>query len=276
MHHPNWDLPGESNLSVCLAATADWRLADSLDMLTRIGCGRFGLLSATMESQGWATSITAIRASGLRPEFIAGGCRAMHDGDGWGRVLSSLTRAVDAAVEIGAPTVCFTSGGSGALSWEEAADAAVVRFGPIVEYARARGVDLALENTMSIRSAMSFTHSVADTANLAGRLGVGLMVDLCSAWQERALMRTVADNLDSIRVVQIGDRHVEATSVPNRRVPGEGSIPLARMVSEVRSLGYAGPIDLELLGPAIDEEGPERALARGWRWMQTHVHSSHM
>ncbi|WP_430334980.1 sugar phosphate isomerase/epimerase family protein [Rhodococcus sp. ACT016] len=271
MQSSQLDTARRSTLGVCLAATADRPIGESLEMLGRIGADRFGLLAATMSAQGWDESIEVIRSTGLRPEFIAGGCRAMHDGDGWERVLSSLERAVDAAVATGAPTVCFTSGGSGRLSWEEAADAAVDRFGPLVEYAQARGIGLALENTMSIRSAMSFTHSVADIANLGRRLGVGLMVDLCSAWQERGLIQTIADNLDSIRIVQIGDRHAEATSVPNRRVPGEGSIPLDRMVSEVSALGYVGLVDLELLGPAIDEEGAESALARGLEWMRTYV-----
>ncbi len=273
MHHsPSiTDVDHRSALSVCIAATADRPLGESLAMLRRIGVDRFGLLAATMAGQGWNESIETIRVSGLQPEFIAGGCRAMHDGDGWERVLSTLERAIDAAAEIGAPTVCFTSGGSGRLSWEEAADAAAERFAPLVAYAEERGIGLALENTMSIRSAMSFTHSVADIAELARRLGVGLMVDLCSAWQERDLMQTIGDNLDSIRIVQIGDRHVDATSVPNRRVPGEGSIPLDRMVSEVGALGYTGLIDLELLGPAIDEEGAESAMGRGLEWMRKYV-----
>lgn len=271
-HSPSiTDVDRRSALSVCLAATADRPLGESLAMLRRIGADRFGVLAATMAGQGWNESVETIRASGLRPEFIAGGCRAMHDGGGWERVLSTLERAVDAAAEIGAPTVCFTSGGSGRLSWGEAADAAVDRFGPLVEYAQERGVGLALENTMSIRSAMSFTHSVADIAALGRRLEVGLMVDLCSAWQERSLMQTIGDNLDAIRIVQIGDRHVDATSVPNRRVPGEGSIPLDRMVSEVGALGYTGLVDLELLGPVIDEEGPENAMARGLEWMRIYV-----
>ncbi|MCA1008684.1 sugar phosphate isomerase/epimerase [Rhodococcus hoagii] len=269
--HSNTAVDRRSALSVCLAATAERPLGESLAMLHRIGADRFGLLAATMSSQGWDESVELIRSSGLRPEFIAGGCRAMHDGDGWGRVLSSLARAIDAAGKIGAPTVCFTSGGSGRLTWEEAADAAVDRFGPLVGYAQERGVGLALENTMSIRSAMSFTHSVSDIAELGRRLGVGLMVDLCSAWQERGLMQTIGDNLDAIRIFQIGDRHVDATSVPSRRVPGEGSIPLDRMVSEVGALGYAGLVDLELLGPAIDAEGAEGAMARGLEWMRKYV-----
>ncbi|WP_241665640.1 sugar phosphate isomerase/epimerase family protein [Prescottella subtropica] len=269
------DVSSDTDLSVCLAATASWPVADSLDMLTRIGCARFGILAATMERQGWDDAIAEIRESGLRPVFVAGGCHAAHGDDhGWDRTLSVLTRSIDAAAEIDAPTVTFTSGGSGALSWEEAADAAADRFAPLVSYAAARGIGLALENTMSIRSAISFTHSVADTAELARRLGVGLMVDLYSAWQERGLMTTIADNLGAIRVVQIGDHRTSATSVPNRWVPGDGDIPLDRLVREVREVrdaGYRGPIDLELLGPAIDDEGPESALGRGWKWMCAHV-----
>ncbi|GAB2646300.1 hypothetical protein GCM10027068_27450 [Prescottella soli] len=241
-------------------------------MLRRIGADRFGLLAATMTRQGWRESIEAIEAGGLPVEFVAGGVRAMADNDaGWAANIANLRQAVDAAVEMGASTVCFTSGGSGALSWEDAASAVLERFAPFVDRARECGVDLALENTMSIRSGISFVHSVADAAELARMLGVGLCVDLYSAWQERGLMRTLADNLDLIRLVQIGDHRVEATSVPDRWVPGDGHIPLARMVREVRELGYAGVVDLELLGPAIDEEGAESALARGLKWMREYV-----
>ncbi|MGF7122171.1 TIM barrel protein [Rhodococcus sp. BE178] len=84
-------------------------------------------------------------------------------------------------------------------------------------------------------------------------------------------MRTLADNLDAIHLVQLGDHRVEVTSVPNRWVPGDGHIPLDRLVREVRELGYAGLVDLELLGPAIDDEGPESALGRGLDWIRTHV-----
>jgi len=261
----------DPGLSVCLAAVGSWPVAESLAMLRRIGARRFGILAATVGSQGWDSTMATVAASGSRLEYIAGGARAMHDSDdGWTATLGHLRRAVDAAARNGVPTVCFTSGGSGALSWEEAADRAVDRFAPLVEYARGAGVALALENTMSIRSGISFVHTVADAAELARRLEVGLCVDLYSAFQERALMGTLAANLDAIRLVQIGDHRVEATSVPNRFVPGEGHIPLERLVREVRGLGYTGLIDLELVGPAIDAD-PEAALDRGLAWMRSNV-----
>ena len=271
MHQQDVERTG-SPLSVCLAPTAGWPIADSLAMLRRIGVHRFGVPATTLESQGWDIPLAAITASGMSAEFIMSGVRASQDDDsGWDAALTTLRRAIDGAVEVGATAVSFTSGGSGALTWEDAAQRAVTRFAPLVAHARDKGVALALENTMSIRSGISFTHSVADIAELAHRLGVGLMVDLYSAWQERGLMQTITDNLDAVRIVQIGDHRTSATSVPNRWVPGDGEMPLERMVREVRELGYRGVIDLELLGPAIDDEGPERALERGWEWMRTHV-----
>jgi hypothetical protein len=39
----------------------------------------------------------------------------------------------------------------------------------------------------------------------------------------------------------------------------------------VGALGYTGLVDLELLGPVIDEEGPENAMARGLEWMRIYV-----
>ncbi|WP_258195455.1 sugar phosphate isomerase/epimerase family protein [Rhodococcus sp. OK519] len=261
-----------SDFSVCLASAADRPIEESLAMLRRIGADRFGLLASTMSRQGWARSVDAVRACGLSADFIAGGVNAMADDDaGWSTNIAHLQRSVDAAAEIGAGTVCFTSGGSGFLSWEDAASAVVERFAPLVEHARRSGVALAVENTMSIRSGISFVHSVSDAAELAGLLGVGLCVDLYSAFQERGLMRTLADNLDAICLVQIGDHRVQATSVPNRWVPGDGQLPLERLVREVREIGYTGVVDLELLGPAIDAEGDESALARGLQWMRTFV-----
>ncbi len=55
---------------------------------------------------------------------------------------------------------------------------------------------------------------------------------------------------------------VGTLSTPNRLVPGDGDIPLDRIVGTVLAAGYAGCFDLELIGPAIDAEGYEAAVPR--------------
>ena len=50
-------------------------------------------------------------------------------------------------------------------------------------------------------------------------------------------------------------------------MPGDGDLPLERLLDDVLAAGYTGIFDLELLGPAIAEEGAESALRRGLEWM---------
>jgi len=47
-----------------------------------------------------------------------------------------------------------------------------------------------------------------------------------------------------------------------RRVPGDGNIPLKWLFAELLEAGYAGPLEVEIIGPAITAEGAESALRR--------------
>ena len=48
----------------------------------------------------------------------------------------------------------------------------------------------------------------------------------------------------------------------NRRVPGDGDMPLKWLIGEMLDAGYAGMFELEIIGPAITAEGSEPALRR--------------
>ena len=61
--------------------------------------------------------------------------------------------------------------------------------------------------------------------------------------------------IDLIRLVQVSDFAVGTLATPDRLVPGDGDIPLARILGQVLDAGYAGVFDLELIGPKIDAEG---------------------
>ncbi len=264
-HSPSiTDVDRRSALSVCLAATADRPLGESLAMLRRIGADRFGVLAATMAGQGWNESVETIRASGLRPEFIAGGCRAMHDGGGWERVLSTLERAVDAAAEIGAPT-CVSPPVDRAVSpgrrprtrrWTGSSSARGVRAGT-GRRSRAREHDV--DPVGDELHPQCRGHRCAGPTVGSGAHG-GPVFGLAGAGFDANHRRQPGRHSD--RADRRSPRRRDVGAEPPG--PGEGSIPLDRMVSEVGALGYTGLVDLELLGPVIDEEGPENAMARDW------------
>lgn len=64
------------------------------------------------------------------------------------------------------------------------------------------------------------------------------------------------------RLVQLSDYVYGDRAVPGRAVPGDGDIPLDRIVGWILEAGYTGAFDLELIGPRIEQEGHLAATSR--------------
>ena len=58
---------------------------------------------------------------------------------------------------------------------------------------------------------------------------------------------------------------VGTLSTPDRLVPGDGDIPIRRILGTVLAAGYPGSFDLELIGPHIEAEGYDSAVPRAVR-----------
>jgi sugar phosphate isomerase/epimerase len=192
---------------------------------------------------------------GLGPFHLA-------DPSRWDAQRERIVRALDAATEVGAECLVFTTGPAGPLPWDEAADALEAALAPVLPEARSREVPFAIEHTNPLRVDVGFVHTLADAIDLAGRLDAGVCMDVNACWAERGLADTITTGADRLQLVQVSDYAVGTLSTPNRLVPGDGDIPLERILAGLLAAGYDGCFDLELIGPRIDEEGYESALPR--------------
>jgi sugar phosphate isomerase/epimerase len=164
------------------------------------------------------------------------------------------------------PVVYATTGPAGRLSFDEAADALTAACEPVVRRAGRLGVDLLVEPVGQLRADLGFLNTLRDTIDVATAAGLGVCADLLWCWRERDLAATISRGIGAIRLVQLSDCEAAPTTMPCRLVPGDGVVELERPVSWLFEAGYAGLFDVELLGPAVDAEGPSRALARGALW----------
>ncbi|HVX20695.1 MAG TPA: TIM barrel protein [Acidimicrobiales bacterium] len=237
--------------------------------LVAAGARRLGVATRKLDALGWAAGLATYRAAGLDVAYLVHGIvAAPTDRDGWAAEADLLVRAVDTAADLGVPFVYFCSGPPGAATrWEDAVAALGDRLAPVVARARAAGVGLALENALSVRTDHSFMFTLRDTAAAARRLGVGVCADLYCCWMEPDLPATLAANVDLLHLVQVSDRDQPSMVQPDRRVPGDGDLPLDQLIGDVLAAGYRGPFDLELLGPHIDAEGGPGAVRRGVAWI---------
>jgi sugar phosphate isomerase/epimerase len=249
-------------LSLSAISTFSWDLDADLRFYADAGITNVGISVAKLERFGWDDGTRRVVDAGLRVTNVIGlGPFHLARPDRWDAQQERIVRALDTATAVGAECLVFTTGPAGPLAWDEAAGALEAALAPVLPEARSRGVPFAIEHTNSLRVDIGFVHTLADAIDLARRLDVRVcMVNAC--WAERGLADTVTAGVDRLRLVQVSDFAVGTLSTPNRLVPGDGDIPLERILGEVLSSGYAGCFDLELVGPRIDEEGYESACRR--------------
>jgi sugar phosphate isomerase/epimerase len=235
-----------------------------LEVWRQLGIHRVGLSAIQLNAQGWSPWVQAARSAGLDVVYLNYGIRAtVTDGEACREDELTLCRMVDAAAELDARCIYFSPGPPGKLRWEDAVDLLGTRLGKVIDGANRAGIGIGLENTVSSRPDLGFLHSARDAMAAARHIGVGVCIDLYGCWVEPGLGATLHDNISLIELVQVSDFVVGTLVQPNRWVPGDGDLPLDRLLDDVLDAGYDGPVDLELLGPAIDAEGPVSTLRRG-------------
>jgi sugar phosphate isomerase/epimerase len=248
--------PMHPRVSLSAISTASWGFDEDLAFYGEAGITNVGISVAKLERFGWDEGTRRVSDAGLRVTNLIGlGPFHLAEPDGWDRQRERLARALDTAAAVGAESVVFTTGPAGALTWEDAADALETALAPVLAEAHQRGVPFAIEHTNSLRVDVGFVHTLRDALDLARRLDTGVCMEVNACWAERGLADTIADGIDRIRLVQVSDFAVGTLSTPNRLVPGDGDIPLERILGQVLAAGYDGCFDLELIGPRIEEEG---------------------
>ncbi|HMP56081.1 MAG TPA: TIM barrel protein [Novosphingobium sp.] len=134
------------------------------------------------------------------------------------------------------------------------------------------GVRLLVENASALNVDMHMAHTLRDAVRLAEIAGIGLCLELHACWMEGGLKDHFRRALPITGLVQVSDHVLGDRTTPCRAVPGDGVIPLERLLGDLLDLGYTGLFDLELVGPRIAEEGPDSACTRAAEYMSNLLH----
>jgi len=252
----------------CVSAISTFELAldEDLAFWERHDIGTVGVSVAKLERFGWAEGTELVADAverGLRVANLIGlGPFHLADPSQWAKQQARLVHSLDTAAAVGAECIVFTTGPFAPLSWEAAADALETALEPVLAAARERGIPFAIEHTNSLRVDVGFVHTLRDAIDLARRLDTGVCMELNACWAERALADTIRAGIDRIRLVQVSDFKVGTIASSQRLVPGDGDVPIARILADLLAAGYEGVFDLELIGAAITAEGYDTAVPR--------------
>jgi sugar phosphate isomerase/epimerase len=180
----------------------------------------------------------------------------------WDADQKGTVDTIEFAASVGAASVYVCTGAAPTLTWDDAAEALCEMVAPAVARGDELGVPLLLEPTNPLRVDISFIFWQRDAMDLARQAGTKVMLDFQSCWYERGLDDVVRRNIDLVGVTQISDFVIGTTETGNRVVPGDGDIPLERLLAMVLDAGFEGSFDLEVMGPRIEEEGYRSSVRR--------------
>ena len=188
-----------------------------------------------------------------------------------GQAARKLLEAIAATASIGAGAIYMQTGGRGKLDWEQAAGRFTELLAPCKAVARDAGIALMIENASPFNIDMHIAHTLADTILLADMAGIGVCIDLQPCWGEAGLPALFRRAMPITRLVQVSDYVLGDRSAPCRAVPGDGAMPLERLITDLLDAGYQGLFDLELVGPRINKEGAAAASLRAIEWLSEHL-----
>ena len=232
-------------------------------VLRRDGITNVGISLAKLERHGWEQGAARIRDAGLRVTNLIGlGPFQLARPDAVGS--SSATASVH-ALDAGESRRRRVPGRhhrpAGPLTWEDGRRRARRGARPGARrVARGTAIPFALEHTNSLRVDVGFVHTLRDAIDLARRLDVGVCMEINACWAERGLARhdRRRHRPDPARAGErLRGRHA-VDAEPAR--PRRRRHPARAILGQVLDAGYAGCFDLELIGPAIEDEGYASAV----------------
>lgn len=251
--------PAISINTLCLPPGSIGTLADRI---ARIGARGISPDLEQVTAFGVGQSAQAIRSAGLEVATLTHRAFAYATPADAEVGRERLMRTIEIAGEIGARTITMTTGGRGALTWSHAAERFAEAMAPCAEAARSAGIRLGIEPTSHLYSDVSIAHRLADTAMLARKAGIGVMIDLFACWVDADLDAAIADAAPLTALVQVSDYVYGDRGLPCRAVPGDGAVPLDRLIPAIARAGFKGWFDLEIIGPRLQAEGEDAGLRR--------------
>jgi sugar phosphate isomerase/epimerase len=260
------DVFGHPRLSVNSISSYQQPLAADIAMWKELGVEHVALILPKIAEIGWDAAREMVTTAGLRVSTIFGPTYRPLDADRslgwWDTDQKGTVDTIEFAASVGAASVYVCTGAAPTLTWDDAADVFCEMVAPAVARGEELGVPLLLEPTNPLRADISFIFWQRDAMDLARQAGTKVMLDFQSCWYERGLANVVRRNIDLVGVTQISDFVIGTTETGNRVVPGDGDIPLERLLAMVLDAGFEGSFDLEVMGPRVEEEGYRSSVRR--------------
>ncbi|MBL9216726.1 MAG: sugar phosphate isomerase/epimerase [Opitutaceae bacterium] len=269
--------PSDFPFGVSQYTTGKLPLAQDLALLRRLGIGAIEVCESKLPANGLDRALAEIGDSGLQVVSVQPRYHSLYPNSlrrhpaGPGARLARLRRSIAAFGRRfpGTTLVLNTGlapGGDLATAWREMER----HYRRLAAVAADHGVRLALEPLHPVyMNTDTFICSFAEAAEFVRTLdhpAFGLLLDVWHCGKEAGIHELIQRHRRLIFGVHVSDwRRPRARG--DRRLPGDGDLPLVPLLQTLRRAGYRGAYSLEIFSdPRLRDSlwrHPERTVARG-------------
>lgn len=252
-------------LSMNELTTYRWSFEEDVQRYAAAGYEGIGVWRQKLADFGEEKGIDLLAESGLRVTNLlwAGGFTGI-DGRSLEESIDDASHAVRLAGAMGARCLVVYPGGRNNHINRHARRLLRTAIDALLELAEAADVTLAIEPMHpACASEWTFLTDIESTIRFIEPFAtpyLKLVLDTYHFGNDLAVRQNLAEVVEHIAVVHLGDRR-HAHTLDQERCPlGDGKVPLAEMVRELLSAGYAGDFDVELIGQEIEPANYDQLL----------------
>ena len=138
---------------------------------------------------------------------------------------------------------------------QEVVDVAASRYRELADFAADHGALIALEplnpSIMNIESAIWTLEQAMRIVAAVRRDNFGICLDFWNIWQNPGIEDAIRA-CGQILVVQVSDWRTPR-STQDRAIPGDGEIPMGRLIAATRDSGFTGPYSIEIFSGNVPD-----------------------
>lgn len=244
-------------LSMNETTTFRWSFEKDVAEYSAAGIPAIGIWRQKLSDCGQARAIELLAESGLRASCLlwAGGFTG-SDGRSYHESVEDAADALRTAAKLQCSTLVVYSGARAGHTYNHARRLIQSALTELIPTAVQLGITLAVEPMHPGCAAdWTFLTSIDDTLSLLEAVGnprVKMVLDTYHLGQDPELSQRISAIVPHLAMVQLGDARQPPQGEQNRCRLGEGNIPLREIVAALKSAGYDGYYDVELLGEEIE------------------------
>jgi sugar phosphate isomerase/epimerase len=253
--------------SISQLTTYRWDLPIELEHLAYHGFDAIALWRTKLSDVGVDAARKHLDRTGIRVSSLqwAGGFTG-SDGRTFRESIDDAAEAILTAERVGAEVLVLHTGCRGGHTLGHARRLLTESLDILAPLATDRGVTLAIEpHHPAAAVGCGFMPRLAQALEWVDRFdhpAVQLVLDLWQFGHEPSLGGILPDLVKRLALVKVADRIGMPSSDRERLPPGEGHLPLERLVADLQAAGFSGDLEFEVVGEAVEAAGYDTVLRR--------------